>query len=143
MDYKTLQNTFDQLLPMNGEGCSEILKNISHKYKEVPEYSNECIYVGHTELKDRETGVLAKGLTKIGNSRYLGAINRGRSQGGGEWIFDFILFIPPEGINYTEIEKKIHLQLKEYKNLDSIIIDLYNQKCLKLLWILTFFFFEK
>ena len=74
-----------------------ILKKFSEFPKQnrnaIKEYSNECIYVGHCEIIDFETGLKAKTRPKIGKSRYLTALNRGRSQGGCDWIFDYIYFV--------------------------------------------------
>tara|TARA_Y100000996_G_C22493277_1_gene631151 strand:+ start:961 stop:1092 length:132 start_codon:yes stop_codon:yes gene_type:complete len=41
-----------------------ILKTIDKNYKEVNEYTNECIYVGHSEIIDCESGFKSKTWTK-------------------------------------------------------------------------------
>ena len=80
------------------------------EYKEKNTHTNECIYVGHCEIIDYETGFKAKSRPKVGKSRYLTALNRGRSQGGCDWIFDYIYFVPKEK-NYSELETLIHKEL--------------------------------
>jgi len=125
MDNIILQQHFDPLLPMNGSQCNTILKHIYPGYKEILSYSNECVYVGHCEIRDPVTGYLSKAPTKIGKSRYLSAINRGRSQGGCDWIFDYILFTP-SGKSYTELETIIHHRLKEYNINKPCHKELYN-----------------
>ena len=70
-----------------------------------------CYYC---EITDFETGLKAKSPPKIGKSRYLTALNRGRSQGGCDWIFDHIYFVSEEE-NYSKLETKIHNELKEFK----------------------------
>ena len=87
MNPNILQETFGPLYPINGR---DILRKIVPDYKEKIEYSNECIYVGHCEVTDYRNN--SKTRPKIGKSRYLTALNRGRSQGGCEWIFDYISF---------------------------------------------------
>jgi len=118
MNSKLLQETFTPLFPINGCECKDILKTIDKKYKEIDEYTNECIYVGHCEIIDFETGLKAKSRPKIGKSRYLTALNRGRSQGGCDWIFDYIYFVS-EKANYSKLETKIHNELKDF-NLNKL-----------------------
>lgn len=113
MNETILQDTFNSLLPINGCKCKDILKSIDSNYKENHDYTNECIYIGHCEITDYETGHIAKSRPKIGKSRYLTSLNRGRSQGGCDWIFDYIYFIP-KGQNYSELETIIHKELKKY-----------------------------
>ena len=125
MNSKVLQEIFEPLFPINGCECKDILKNINKNYKEVVEYTNECIYVGHCEIIDFETGLKAKARPKIGKSRYLTALNRGRSQGGCDWIFDYIYFISEEE-NYSTLETKIHNELKEFNLNKQYHKELYN-----------------
>lgn len=113
MDSNILQDKFNSVLPINGDKCKDILKQIDSNYKEKYTYTNECIYVGHCEIVDYETGIKAKASPKVGKSRYLTALNRGRSQGGCDWIFDYIYFVPKEK-NYSELETLIHKELKNY-----------------------------
>lgn len=125
MDSIVLQNTFNSLLPINGEKCKNILKSIDKNYKEIECYTNECIYIGHCEIVDYETGIKARSRPKIGKSRYLTSLNRGRSQGGCEWIFDYIYFVP-QGKNYSELEAIIHKNLKKYNLNKDNHRELYN-----------------
>lgn len=113
MNETILNDTFNSLLPINGCKCKEILKSIDSNYKENDDYTNECIYIGHCEITDYETGNTAKSRPKIGKSRYLTALNRGRSQGGCDWIFDYIYFVP-KGKNYSQLESVIHKELVKY-----------------------------
>ena len=113
MDETILQDTFNSVLPINGCKCKGILKSIDPNYKENNDYTNECIYIGHCEITDYETGNIAKSRPKIGKSRYLTSLNRGRSQGGCDWIFDYIYFIP-KGKNYSKLETIVHKELKKY-----------------------------
>jgi hypothetical protein len=78
MDYIILQNKFNPLFPINGNRCNDILKQINPNYKENIIYTNECIYVGHCEVVDSETKFKSKAYPKVGKSRYLTALNRGR-----------------------------------------------------------------
>ena len=91
----------------------------------INEYSNYCIYVGHCEIVDFETGQKAKGPPKIGKSRYLSALNRGRSQGGSDWIFDYIYFVPEEE-KYSKLETQIHNELKKFNLNKPHHRELYN-----------------
>ena len=125
MNSIVLQETFEPLFPINGCDCKDILKNIDEKYKEVDEYTNECIYIGHCEITDFETGLKAKSPPKIGKSRYLTALNRGRSQGGCDWTFDYIYFVSKEE-NYSKLETKIHNKLKEFNLNKKNHKELYN-----------------
>jgi hypothetical protein len=113
MEPTTLQDEFNSLLPINGDKCKDILKKIYPGYKENKEYTNDCIYVGHSEIVDYETGIKARAPPKVGKSRYLTALNRGRSQGGCDWIFDFIYFVSKEE-NYSKLETLIHNKLHKY-----------------------------
>lgn len=113
MNETILQDTFNPLFPINGCKCKDILKSLDSNYKENNDYTNECIYIGHCEIIDYETGNIAKSRPKIGKSRYLTSLNRGRSQGGCDWIFDYIYFIP-KGKNYSELETIVHKELKKY-----------------------------
>ena len=113
MDETILQDTFNSLLPINGCKCKEILKSIASSYKENSDYTNECIYIGHCEITDFETGFTAKSRPKIGKSRYLTSLNRGRSQGGCDWIFDYIYFVP-KGKSYSQLESVLHRELVKY-----------------------------
>ena len=114
MNETILNDTFNSLLPINGCKCTEILKSIDSNYKENNDYTNECIYIGHCEITDYESGITAKSRPKIGKSRYLTSLNRGRSQGGCDWIFDYIYFVP-KGKNYSQLESVIHKELVKYK----------------------------
>jgi hypothetical protein len=125
MNSKVLQEIFEPLFPINGCECKNILNNINKNYKEVVEYTNECIYVGHCEIIDFETGLKAKSRPKIGKSRYLTALNRGRSQGGCDWIFDYIYFVSEEE-NYSKLETEIHNELKEFNLNKQYHKELYN-----------------
>ena len=125
MDPIILQDTFISLLPINGNMSKDILKEIDSDYKENYIYTNECIYVGHCEIIDYETGFKAKSRPKVGKSRYLTALNRGRSQGGCDWIFDYIYFVPKEK-NYSKLETLIHTKLKEYNLNKDNNKELYN-----------------
>lgn len=113
MDSVILQDKFNSLLPINGDKCKDILKQIDSNYKENNIYTNECIYIGHCEIVDYETGFKAKSRPKVGKSRYLTALNRGRSQGGCDWIFDYIYFVSKEK-KYSGLETLIHKELKKY-----------------------------
>ena len=113
MDPTVLRDRFISLFPINGNKCKNILKQIDPEYKEKYTHTNECIYVGHCEVIDYETGFKAKSRPKVGKSRYLTSLNRGRSQGGCDWIFDYIYFVPKEK-NYSELETLIHKELKKY-----------------------------
>ena len=113
MNETILQDTFNPLFPINGCKCKDILKSLDSNYKENNDYTNECIYIGHCEIIDYESGITAKSRPKIGKSRYLTSLNRGRSQGGCDWIFDYIYFIP-KGKNYSELETIVHKELKKY-----------------------------
>ena len=53
------------------------------------------------------------------------ALNRGRSQGGCDWIFDYIYFVPKEK-NYSKIETLIHKELKKYNLNKDNHKELYN-----------------
>ena len=64
-------------------------------------------------------------MDKIGKSRYLTALHRGRTQGGCDWIFDYIYFVPEEG-NYSELETKIHNELKKFNLNKKYHKELYN-----------------
>lgn len=64
MDSTILQEKFNGLLPINGNRWKDILKEIESKYKENDTYKNECIYVGHCEIIDYETGFKAKSRPK-------------------------------------------------------------------------------
>ena len=125
MNPKLLYETFTPLFPINGSKCKNILKKIDNNYKETENYTNECIYVGHCEIIDFETGIKAKSRPKIGKSRYLTALNRGRSQGGCDWIFDYIYFVPEEE-NYSKLETKIHNELKGFNLNKQYHKELYN-----------------
>ena len=125
MNPKVLQETFVPLFPIKGCECKDILQNINKNYSENPEYSNYCIYVGHCEIVDFETGQKAKGPPKIGKSRYLSALNRGRSQGGSDWIFDYIYFVPEEE-KYSKLETQIHNELKKFNLNKPHHRELYN-----------------
>lgn len=125
MDPNILQDKFNYLLPINGDRCKDILKEIESNYKENDTYTNECIYIGHCEIIDYETGFKAKSRPKIGKSRYLTALNRGRSQGGCDWIFDYIYFVP-KGKNYSHLETIIHQELKKYNLKKDNHRELYN-----------------
>lgn len=114
MNKTILTDTFNSLLPINGCKCKKLLKLICSNYKENKNYTHECIYIGHCEITDYETGIIAKSPTKIGSARYLTSLNRGRSQGGCDWIFDYIYFVP-KGKSYRELETFIHRELSEYK----------------------------
>jgi hypothetical protein len=121
MNKTILTDTFNYLLPINGYKCNKILKSICSKYKDSKDkdskdYTHECIYIGHCEITDYETGIISKEKppTKIGSARYLTSLNRGRSQGGCDWIFDYIYFVP-KGKSYRNLEKVIHKELLEYK----------------------------
>ena len=74
MDPIILQDKFISLLPINGDMCKDILKQIDSDYKENDNYINECIYVGHCEIIDYETGFKAKSRPKVGKSKYLNAL---------------------------------------------------------------------
>ena len=125
MNSKVLQEIFEPLFPINGCECKDILKNINKNYKEVVEYTNECIYVGHCEIIDFKSGFKSKSRPKIGKSRYLTALNRARSQGGCDWIFDYIYFVSEEE-NYSKLETKIHNELKEFNLNKQYHKELYN-----------------
>lgn len=125
MDPTVLRDGFISLLPINGNLCKDILKQIDPEYKENNTHTNECIYVGHCEIIDYETGFKAKSRPKVGKSRYLTALNRGRSQGGCDWIFDYIYFVPKEK-NYSKLETLIHKELKKYNLNKDNHKELYN-----------------
>ena len=125
MNPKLLNETFAPLFPINGFKCKNILKSIDNNYKETKKYANDSIYVGHSVIIDYETGIKAKSRPKIGKSRYLTAINRGRSQGGCDWIFDYIYFVAEEE-NYSKLETKIHNELKEFNLNKQYHKELYN-----------------
>ena len=125
MDPIILQDKFNSLLPINGDRCKDILKQIDSGYKEIDIYTNECIYVGHCEIIDYETEFKVKSRPKVGKSRYLTALNRGRSQGGCDWIFDYIYFVPREK-NYSKLETLIHKELKKYNLNKDNHKELYN-----------------
>lgn len=72
---------------------------------------NPGIYVGHYELTDITTGVIAYGPTKIGKAKHLNAIFRGRNQGGADFIVDAFFPVP----NHTEVESEIHRGLAPFK----------------------------
>ena len=125
MDPISLQDKLNSLLPINGDRCKDILKEIDSEYRENDKHTNECIYVGHCEIIDYETGHKAKSRPKVGKSRYLTALNRGRSQGGCDWIFDYIYFVPKEK-NYSKLETLIHKELKKYNLNKDNHKELYN-----------------
>ena len=122
-----LQETFDSQLPILGDECKSILKGINNKYRESKEYTNECIYVGHSQITDYDTGLVSKSFPKIGKSRYLSALNRGRSQGGCDWYFDYIYFIPANSnYSYCKLETLIHQKLNRFKLNKPNHRELYN-----------------
>ena len=125
MDPNILQDRFNSLLPINGYKCKHILKKIDSNYRETYIYTNECIYIGHCEIVDYETGFKARSRPKIGKSRYLTALYRGRSQGGCDWIFDYIYFVP-KNKNYSKLETLIHNKLKKYNLNKNNHKELYN-----------------
>ena len=125
MDSILLQDRFNPLLPINGDECKSILKGIDSNYKENSNYTNECIYIGHCEIVDWKTGFIAKSGPKVGKSRYLTSLNRGRSQGGCDWIFDYIYFTTKEK-NYSKLETLIHKELKKYNLNKKYHRELYN-----------------
>jgi len=113
MDRNILNKSFIDRLPINGYECNGILKAIAPYYKEVEEFEHPSIYIGHYELTDL-MGVTVKGPTKIGKAKYLSALNRGRSQGGCDWIFDYIFFVKKDQ-THSGLEKVIHSRLREFK----------------------------
>ena len=125
MNSRILQDKFNLVLPINGNKCKDILKEINPEYKENKIYSNECIYVGHCEIVDYESGIKVKSRPKVGKSRYLTSLNRGRSQGGCDWIFDYIYFVPNDK-NYSNLETLIHTKLKKYNLNKENHKELYN-----------------
>lgn len=68
------------------------------------------VYIGHYELTDINTGVIAIGPTKVGRAKHLNAIFRGRNQGGANFVIDY--FYPSD--DYKQLEKEVHLFLKPH-----------------------------
>tara|TARA_Y100000034_G_scaffold47373_1_gene58309 strand:- start:3868 stop:4176 length:309 start_codon:yes stop_codon:yes gene_type:complete len=78
----------------------EQFKNYSASKKE---FDHPGVYVGRYELEDIETGVIAKGYTKIGRTINLPALLRGRNQGGGNFVIYY--YLPYQ--NDRELEKEL------------------------------------
>ena len=125
MDNTILQQEFDDSFPVKGCECKQKLQKVDKDYKENLDYKHECIYVWHCEIVDCESGYKAKSHPKIGKARYLTALNRGRSQGGCDWIFDYIYFVP-QGIDYSKLENMIHKKMVEFNLNKDGHKELYN-----------------